>query len=124
MSTYKQFEDLEVWQSAIELAEEIYILCWNSQELKKDFSAMDNIKRAATSVSNNIAEGFEYNSNRQFIRFLKFSKGSAGETRSQLHLFKRINYITHEEHKCLTEKCMNISKSISGFIKYLTTSGK
>jgi len=62
------FEDIDIWNKAIDLYVEIYLISQNSN-LKKDFSATVQIKRAALSISNNIAEGFEYENNKEFIRF-------------------------------------------------------
>jgi len=57
-----------------------------SEKSAKDYRAKDQLIGSAISLSNNIAEGFEYNRNRRFIRYLEISKGSAGEFRSQLFL--------------------------------------
>lgn len=77
----EKFEDLEIWNKAIDLCVEIYALS-EKGSLSKNFSAKDQLKRAALSISNNIAEGFEYDNNKELIRFLKYSKGSTGEVRS------------------------------------------
>lgn len=68
MPTIKNFEDLEIWQKAVELADELYDLCMKDQ-LKRDFSFQDQLKRAELSISNNIAEGFEYNNNPDLLNF-------------------------------------------------------
>jgi four helix bundle protein len=75
----------------VKIGVQIYKLT-ESGKLKNDFSAKDQLRRAAISISNNIAEGFEYNNNRSFLKFLLYSKGSAGELRSQLYVFKRSWY--------------------------------
>ena len=85
MSKVERFEDLKVWRHAIEIGLKIYRLV-ETNHLVKDYRAKDQLIGSAISISNNIAEGFEYNSNRQFIRFLAIAKGSAGELRSQLFL--------------------------------------
>lgn len=72
-----------MWQRAVDFAAEIYRIS-DIGKLKQDFDAKSQLRRAAFSISNNIAEGFEYNSTSEFIRFLKYSKGSAGEVRNQL----------------------------------------
>jgi len=74
MATVKRFEDLEVWAKAVALAVAAYEVS-NKGELKTDFGMRDQLRRAAVSVSNNIAEGFEYNNNKVFTRFLNYSKG-------------------------------------------------
>jgi four helix bundle protein len=73
----ERFEDLEIWKLSIKLATDIFKLSQKGQ-LDKDFGTKDQIRRASLSVSSNIAEGFEYNNNKQFIRFLNYSKGSLG----------------------------------------------
>ena len=57
-------------------------------KMARDSSARNQLRRAAISVSNNIAEGFEYNNNKAFVRFLRYANGSAGELRSQLFVLK------------------------------------
>ena len=114
------FEDLEIWNKAIDLYVEVYAMC-QLGNLRRDFSAVDQIKRATLSISNNIAEGFEYENNLQFMRFLRYSKGSAGEVRSMLHAFHRTKQIDDITHQKLTETVLIISKSIKNFLKYLDT---
>ena len=84
MATISSFEDLEIWKKAQELATIIYELCEINQKIARDFSFKDQIKRAALSISNNIAEGFEYSNNADFHRFLRIAKGSCGEVRNCL----------------------------------------
>ncbi len=86
--TYKQFEDLPVWQTAAELYEGIEDLLE-----EKTFSATrgfrDQIDRASLSVSNNIAEGFERGTTNELLQFIYIARGSAGEVRSMLRLKER-----------------------------------
>jgi four helix bundle protein len=114
----EKFENLEIWQKAIDLYVEVYHASENGK-LAKDFSAKDQLKRAALSISNNIAEGYEYDNNPDFIKFLKYSKGSAGEVRSMFHAFHRTGQINDLEHERLVLAATEISKKINGFIKYL-----
>ena len=86
---YKRFEDLPVWNTAIDLAVEIYSLT-DSVNFRRRRSLKDQIERAAVSVSNNIAEGFERGTNNELLAFLYISRGSAGEVRSMLCLLERI----------------------------------
>jgi four helix bundle protein len=69
MATVHHFEDLDIWKKSQELGLMVYALCNNTKQIARDFSFKDQIKRAALSVSNNIAEGFEYNNNNDFYRF-------------------------------------------------------
>ena len=92
MSKIKRFEDLDIWKSAIEIAVDIYKII-EEGKLKQDWGLKDQIRRAAMSISNNIAEGFEYDNNKDFIKFFRYSKGSSGELRSQLFVLKKIEFI-------------------------------
>ena len=86
---YDRFERLPVWQAAIKLGVETYALtsdeAWRGQR-----SLRDQIERAAVSVSNNIAEGFERGTNNELLTFLYIARGSAGEVRSMLSLLERL----------------------------------
>jgi four helix bundle protein len=69
----KSFEKFEVYQKDIQLAKLIFKLL-NSKPFEKEFGFKDQIKRAVISITNNITEGSEYNSNRQLLKYLKFPK--------------------------------------------------
>ena len=86
---YNRFEELPVWQDAIELAVRIFELTARPQ-FKGYYSLKDQLERAGVSVSNNIAEGFERGTTQETLTFLYISKGSAGETRSVLCLTERL----------------------------------
>src|ERR1051326_2204865 len=88
------FEDLIIWQKAQDIAVKIYHLVEENNFIKKDFSLKDQFKSAAISISDNIAEGFEYNNNPDFHRFLRISKVSCGEIRNKIHFAKRLGFIT------------------------------
>ena len=84
---YKQFEDLPVWQAAIEPGREVYTLT-DDPAFKSRHSLRDQIERAAVTVSNNIAEGFERGTNQELLTFLYIARGSVGEVRSMLCLLE------------------------------------
>ena len=86
---YTRFEELPVWRAAIELAVQIYALTANAG-FKGQASLRDQIERAAVSVSNNIAEGFERGTTQELLTFLYIARGSAGEVRSMLCLLERL----------------------------------
>jgi four helix bundle protein len=86
---YKRFEDLPVWNAAIDLAGAIYALT-SKPEFASQHSFRDQIERASVSISNNIAEGFERGTNNELLMFLYISRGSAGEVRSMLCLLERL----------------------------------
>lgn len=120
MRKFETFEEMEVWKKARLLNVNIYRIT-NNEKLNRDFGLKDQIRRATVSISSNIAEGFERQSNREFIRFLYISKASAGEVRSQLYLIFDLQYITEAEFIELKQNVLEISKQISTLIKYLAT---
>ncbi|MDP1799776.1 MAG: four helix bundle protein [Bacteroidota bacterium] len=121
MGAAKKFEDLEVWIAAKDFCVSIYKITEN-EKLKKDFGLKDQIRRASISIISNISEGFERNGNKEFIQFLSYSKGSAGEVRAQLYIIKELEFITDKEFRELNDKITQISKMLSGFINYLKQS--
>jgi four helix bundle protein len=86
---YSRFEELPVWKAAIELAVQTYQLT-GERAFKSRYSLRDQIERAAVSVSNNIAEGFERGTTQELLTFLYISRGSCGEVRSMLSLLERL----------------------------------
>ena len=88
--TYERFEDLPVWKAAISLAEKIYALT-EKPPFKKKYSLRDQIERAALSISNNIAEGFERGTTQELLTFLYIARGSAGEVRSMLYFIEKLD---------------------------------
>ena len=119
MATVTSFVDLEIWKKAQDVASLTYKLCEINQKIAKDFSFKDQIKRAALSISNNIAEGFEYNNNADFHRFLRIAKGSCGEVRNCLLFSIKINYCTKDEIIYLIDLCDGTGKQIGAMMKYL-----
>ena len=109
----ERFEDIIAWQKARELAVIIYRLF----ETSKDFGFKDQIQRASVSVMNNIAEGFERKTNKEFKQFLFIAKGSCGEVRSMLYLAKDIKMINDANFNELHQQSEEISKILSGLIK-------
>lgn len=94
----KPFTEFEVYQKSLLLAKEIFMLM-NKPSFEREYGFKDQIKRAVVSISNNIAEGSEYNNNKQFIRFLRHSKGSCAEVRSMLILCNQLNLCSHQDNK-------------------------
>ena len=119
MVAFKSFEEINSWQKARVFTKEIYQIT-ERLNLKKDFDFVRQIRRASLSISSNIAEGFERNTDKEFIHFLYIAKASAGEVRSQLYLALDLDYITKKEFEELLEAITEISKLLSGFIKYLS----
>lgn len=111
----QKFEDIIGWQKAQDLAIEIY----GKFGSIKNFSFKDQICRAVVSISNNIAEGFDRQSNKEFKRFLHIAKGSCSEVKSMVYLGKRLGYINDFDKQNLLNKCSEISKILRGLIKSL-----
>ncbi len=112
------FEDLKVWKDCRILVKSIY-QCTASGKFNKDFGLKEQIQRASVSIMNNIAEGFERNNNKEYIKFLGYSKGSAAEVRSMLYVATDLDYISKENFNALHQLSVNINTQISNFIKYL-----
>jgi len=121
MATIKRFEDILAWQKARVLCKII-----NGYTLKelfsKDFKLIGQIKSSSGSAMDNISEGFERGGNKEFIQFLFISKGSAGETRSQLYRALDNNYISDNEFKEAYQLAEQVSKLVGGFINHLKSS--
>jgi four helix bundle protein len=120
---YSRFEELPVWQEAISLAEAIYNMtedkAWSGSR-----SLRDQLERAALSVSNNIAEGFERGTTNELLAFLYIARGSAGEVRSMLCFLERRpgfeNFKSQISNlKSLAERC---SRQLRGWADHLQNS--
>ena len=115
MSRVERFEDLTVWQEARMFVGEIY----KRFAHLKDFGFRDQVQRAAVSIMNNIAEGFERNSDADFKRFLTIAKASCGEVRSMLYLADDLKYLTEDQAEQLRLKAIQISSQLGSLIRYL-----
>ena len=111
----ERFEDIIAWQKSKELAVLIYAIFKNN----RDFGFRDQIQRAAISISNNVSEGFERRSNKEFKQFLYIAKGSCGEVRSMTYIAFELKFILKEEFEKIYSLSLEISKLLSGFIKKL-----
>jgi len=120
MGRFNSFEEINSWQKARIFNKRIYQISENLH-FKKDYDLVRQIRRASISISSNIAEGFERNTDKEFIYFLYVSKASAGEVRSQLYLAFDLEYITKQEFDELLDSVSEISRLLSGFIKYLNS---
>ncbi|OHA20420.1 MAG: four helix bundle protein [Candidatus Taylorbacteria bacterium RIFCSPHIGHO2_01_FULL_51_15] len=111
----EKFEDIIAWQKAKILTLRIYALL----EHNRDFSYRDQIQRAAVSIMNNIAEGFERRGDVELRRFFFIAKGSCGEVRSLLHLGRDLHYFSESDFLYLHDLALETSKLLSAFIKKL-----
>ncbi|WP_294205219.1 four helix bundle protein [uncultured Chryseobacterium sp.] len=115
------FEHFPVYKKAISFTVEVFKILDN-ENLQKEFSLKEQLKRATLSISNNIAEGSEYGSNKQLIRFLWIAKGSCAEVRNMLFVLLQLEKIDDKIFNALNHNCLEITKEIYHFIKYLEKS--
>jgi len=121
MARIERFEDLEVWQLAKNVANQIYDI--NSVgKFSQDYVLRDQIRRAVVSIFSNIAEGFERNGNKEFVQFLSIAKAYCGEVRAQLIFAKGRNYISVEQFESIVSNLFSLSSQIAGFVRYLSQS--
>jgi four helix bundle protein len=111
----EKFEDILAWQKAGQLS----VLIYRTLQDSRDYDFRSQIQRAAVSVMNNIAEGFERRSNKDFKNFLFIAKGSCAEVRSMAYLGCRLEYFDEKCFKDIYNLSTEISKMISGLIKTL-----
>ena len=117
--TLQNFEELIIWQEARKLCTRIYA----DFKRIRDYGFNDQIQRAAVSIMNNIAEGFDRSKiskdNKQFISFLNIASGSCGEVKSMLYLAQDLNYLSQDEAEKLRSECISISAKITGLVMTL-----
>lgn len=121
MATFKKFEGIEAWQRARELCKQIHVLTLKPKFVK-DFGLTKQIKDSSGSVMDNIAEGFEREGKSEFMQFLSISKGSCGETQSQLYRALDSDYISKEEFTKSYDCAEDTKAKIKGLMNYLKTS--
>ena len=115
MARIENFEDLVIWQKAREINQKIYTYTKRG-EFKYDTRFVQQIRAAAGSIMDNIAEGFERSGNKEFKNFLYISKGSCGEVRSQIVRAYDAKYITQEEYDAIYAETKKLGASIMKFI--------
>jgi four helix bundle protein len=121
MAKIERFEDIEAWKQSREITRLIYKIS-SAGNFAKDFALVNQIRRASISILSNIAEGFERDGDKEFLQFLAISKGSCGEVRAQLYVALDQNYIDEKEFALISNKLIETSRTISGFMKYLQQS--
>jgi len=114
----ERFEDIEAWQLARELALRVYGLT-KKAKFARDFGLKGQIQDAAGSSMHNIAEGFDSETNPEFVRFLRYAKRSCTEVQSELYVALDQQYITNTEFQGVYDHAGRTRAAIRGFIKYL-----
>ena len=117
----QDFEDLRIYKQARELSKEVYRLT-RQGEWKYDTRFVQQIRAAAGSIMDNIAEGFERQGNREFKQFLYVAKGSAGEVRSQINRASDVGFIDEDTYQRLYGDCKVLSAGILYFIQSMNNS--
>jgi len=114
----EKFEDIEAWQLARALTRKVYTLT-KKTEFARDYGLKGQIQDAAGSTMHNIAEGFDSESNPEFVRFLRYAKRSCTEVQSELYVALDQKYIASNEFQDVYDHAARTRAAIRGFIKYL-----
>ncbi len=114
----KRFEDLDCWQEARRLTRSVYKYT-RLPGFSRDFSLIHQISGAVISIMNNICKGFDARSNREFIRFLTYSRRSCSEVQNCLYIAVDQGYISNDQFRRTYAHCAKIRKMIDGLIRYL-----
>ncbi|MFA5353748.1 MAG: four helix bundle protein [Thermodesulfovibrionales bacterium] len=113
---YQNFKELRVWQEAKGLAINVYRLT-SEGRLSRDFGLKEQIQRSSVSIASNIAEGYERNSDKDFVRFLLIAKGSLAELRTQLEIAKGIGYVDENAYNDFENQCNKIGAMLTKLIQ-------
>lgn len=119
MATVKRFEDLECWQEARKLVRLVYKLT-KKREFCKDFALVTQVRKSSISSMSNIAEGFHRSSNKDFLKFLDYSRSSVAETVSHCYAALDQQYITEKEMSIVNKQADIVWKKDNNFISYLS----
>lgn len=117
--TIQRFEDMVVWKEARKLSIDVY----KALQQNSDRGFKDQIQRAAVSIMNNIAEGFDRSKfskdNKQLISFLNIANGSCGEVKSMLYLAQDLDYLSLADAEFLRDQCLSLSMRLNTLLKTL-----
>ena len=113
---FQSFEDLEVWQRGCRLAVDVFKTFANC----RNFTMQDQVQRSALSVPSNVAEGYERDSDKEFVRFLNISKGSCGELRTQLYISRKLEFLKKADSDRLIRESKEISAMLHGLSRAVT----
>jgi four helix bundle protein len=110
------FEDLEVWQKAVDFAEKVIIIADSMGLPRKHYKLLEQMESSSTSVSLNIAEGKGRFSKREFVQYLYIARGSLFETVTLLIIFERRKWISESQLQELKGMSNQIGKMLSRLI--------
>jgi four helix bundle protein len=111
------FKELKVWQKAVDLAVSVYEIT-KKEKFAKDFGLRDQMRRASVSISSNISEGDQLESDRSSIRHLRIAKGSSAELYTQSLIAFRIGYLNNSDFEKLKNECTEMLAMLTNLIKY------
>lgn len=114
----QHFKDLIAWQKAMDLVNAVYDVTEDFPK-KEVYSLTDQIRRAAVSIPSNIAEGQAHYSNREFLHFLRHSRGSLAELETQILIAQRRSYLPESQAGKLLKQADEIGRILSGLINSL-----
>jgi four helix bundle protein len=121
MATIQKFEDLNVWQKARHLSQQVYPLTF-VEPICSDYRYKDQIRGSLGSIMDNIAEGFERGSKLEFVNSLTIAKGEVGEFKAQLYRGLDKRYFSDEKFEELYTLANELTKMLTALIRYLNTS--
>lgn len=111
------FEELKVWQKAVELAVKVYEITGKNQ-FNRDLGLRDQMRRASVSISSNISEGDELDSDKSSIRHFRIAKGSSAELFTQSIISYRIGYLNNGDLEYIKQECQEILAMLASLIKH------
>lgn len=112
----QSYKNLIVWQKAIELVTEVYLISKTFPGDEK-FGIVSQLNRAVVSVPTNIAEGWGRESSKNYLQFLRISRGSLMEVETLMLISKNLNYVNEENFKIISDKIEETGKILQGLIK-------
>ncbi len=121
MATIKRFYDLEAWKKARKLNLEIYKMT-RTENFKKDFILVDQVRRSSVSIMANLAEGFGRKGNKEFLQFISIAEGSLCELQSHLFISLDVEYVTETAFQNIFEITEETQRIINGLAEYLRNS--
>ena len=117
------FEELKVWQKSVDLAVKVYELTKKDQFIK-DLVLSDQMRRSSVSISSNISEGDQLDSDKSSIRHFRISKGSTAELYTQSIISSRIGYLEKQDFEYLSKECKEILGMLTGLINHRSSGNR
>jgi four helix bundle protein len=114
----QHYKDLVVWQKAMQLVNSVYDVT-DAFPKRETYSLTDQLRRAAVSIPSKFAEGQAHDSNREFLHFLRHSRGSLAEFETQLLIAQRRNYLSESQAGTILTQTEEVGRILSGLINSL-----